>query len=191
MRTKFLFRILLISFCWVLLILPSSLLAQLVVNGYVFEAASNEPMLGVSVFYDGTTVGTITDETGYFELKTKELMTTNLVISNIGFLTQVFDGDKAGFLDKIYLKDNTVQLNEVVLFPDTWSRKKKLRLFRKEFLGGTKAGLKSRILNEEDIRLYYDESKNTLFAFTLKPILISNTYLGYNISNRCTSLNSE
>jgi hypothetical protein len=81
----------------------------------------------------------------------------------------------------VYLRPNEIQLDEAVLFPDTWSRKKKLRIFKKEFLGTTKSGSQCEILNEEVIRLYYNLKENKLFGYAEKPIHVSNSYLGYKI----------
>lgn len=53
-------------------------------------------------------------------------MTTNLVVSYIGFETIILDGSKTGFLKNILLKERVIKLNEVVLKSDTWSRQKNL-----------------------------------------------------------------
>ncbi len=41
--------------------------AQLI-KGQVLDALDNTPLMGVSVYFDGTSIGTITDESGIFEL---------------------------------------------------------------------------------------------------------------------------
>lgn len=156
--------------------------SQLTTSGYVRDAISEEPLVGVSVFYDGTTIGTITDEKGFFELTTRNRMTANLIISFIGYQTQILDGGETGRLVNILLVEQAIQLDEVVLKPDTWSRQKKLNIFRKAFLGSTSSGLRCKILNEQDIRLYYNKDKNTLFAYASKQLQIENRFLGYRIT---------
>mgnify|MGYP003633522693 CR=1 FL=1 len=163
-----------------LLFLPTSLFAQQKVVGTVFDFMSKEPLEGVSVFYDGTSIGTVTNEIGIFSLATENPISSPLVISFIGYTSQLFENVSGG-LGAIYLKENAVQLNEIVLEPDTWSREKKLNIFRREFLGSTIAGLNAKIKNEDAIRLYFNKNKNSLYAFAEVPIQIQNNYLGYAI----------
>ncbi|MFS4454887.1 carboxypeptidase-like regulatory domain-containing protein [Maribacter sp. 2304DJ31-5] len=167
---------------FLLLALPNISFSQFSVTGYILDAISNEPLQGVSIFYDGTTIGTITDENGFFKMETPKLMTTNLVISYIGYETRVLEGSKTGFLENILLKEEVFRLDEVVLRPDTWSREKKLAIFRREFLGKTSASLKCKILNEDDIRLYYNKDENKLYAYAVKPIRVKNDFLGYRLT---------
>ena len=146
------------------------------------DAFSEEPLVGVSIFYNGTTVGTITNEKGFFELTSQKLMATNLVVSYIGFETIILDGSKTGSQKNIFLKERAIKLDEVVLKPDTWSRQKKLAIFRRQFIGSTPAGLRCKILNEDAISLYYNQDKNILYAYADKPIIIKNNSLGYSIT---------
>ena len=164
-----------------LLLFYSVSIAQISISGYVYDNTTKEPLEGVSVFFDGTSIGTISNENGFFELTTNKTISTSLVISYIGYKTEIFNST-SGSLGKILLKENTVQLNEIVLTPDTWSREKKLNIFRGEFLGKTTAALNSKIENEDAIRLYYNKEKNTLYAYAEVPIKVVNTYLGYKIA---------
>ncbi len=59
--------------------------------------------------------------------------------------------------------------------------KKKLRLFKSEFLGYAPNAKKCKISNEKDIILVYNSALNTLTAYSDKPIIIKNYYLGYEI----------
>lgn len=168
---------------WLLLLLIGVYVqAQVRTTGYVKDAISGEPLEGVSVFYDGTTLGTVTNAEGYFSITVPKSLTTPLIISFIGFETQSRMISDSGSLDTIHLKESAVELDEVVLKPDTWSRKKKLNIFRREFLGKTMAALQCRIRNEDDIRLYYNSEAQILYAYAKVPIRISNAYLGYDIT---------
>jgi len=57
-----------------------------------------------------------------------------------------------------------------------------LKLFKKEFLGQSNNAVKCKIMNENDITFNYFTDKDTLKAFTSKPILIENKSLGYKIT---------
>ncbi len=155
--------------------------SQFSVSGYVRDNETKEPLLGVSIFYDGSTIGTVTDERGYFQLSTSRRMAGSLIFDFLGYETVILSEVKEGSLGTIFLKDKPLELDEVVLQPDTWSRIKKLRIFRKEFLGTTSAGIRCKILNEDDIRLYYNAEENRLYAFAKKPIIIRNRHLGYQV----------
>lgn len=154
--------------------------AQYKVEGTVFDFSTKLPLEGVSVFYDGTSIGTITNQKGKFTLVSDKQISALLVISYIGYKTQMFS-KPSNDLGLVYLIENAVQLDEVVMEPDTWSRERKLNIFRQEFLGTTIPALQCKIKNEKDIRLYYNKAKNTLFAYAEVPIQIQNNYLGYKI----------
>ena len=158
---------------------------QLTTTGYVLDAFSKEPLEGVSVFFDGTTIGTVTNAKGYFKISSDKAITASLIVSYIGFETRIFENKITQALGKIFLKEKAVQLDGVTLSPDTWNRKKKLAIFRKEFLGKTIAAQQCKIQNEEDIRLYYNSEKQKLYAYAKMPIRILNKHLGYLLSYSC------
>lgn len=63
-------------------------MAQKRVTGTVISAEDNEPVVGASVLVKGTTVGTVTDIDGRFELPNIPSSAKTLVISYIGMKTQ-------------------------------------------------------------------------------------------------------
>ena len=151
------------------------------VSGYVYEAKTEIPLIGASVFLDGTTIGTITDLEGYFELNFWKKSTTNLVISHVGHETLLLDSlDKLA--DTLFLKPKVLALEEVVLEEELWSEKKKMRIFLEEFLGNTHAAKETYILNPEVLVLRYSNAQKTLFAYANGPLYIRNDYLGYRLN---------
>ncbi|WBU87931.1 carboxypeptidase-like regulatory domain-containing protein [Cellulophaga omnivescoria] len=154
---------------------------QNTVTGYVLDEVSKEPLQGASVFYDGTTIGVVTNTDGYFSISTEKNSTSPLVISYFGYKNKVIKVTDKKNLGNIYLPEEIEQLNEVVLEPDTWSREKKLRIFRNQFLGTTLPAQKCKILNEDDVRLYYSKKEDILYAYANKPIKVQNKFLGYNL----------
>ncbi|WP_349663125.1 carboxypeptidase-like regulatory domain-containing protein [Cellulophaga lytica] len=156
--------------------------AQQTVTGYVLDANTKEPLIGTSVFYDGTTIGVVTNTKGYFNISTEKNSTAPLVISYFGYKNKIISAVGKKDLGTIYLQEEVEQLNEVVLEPDTWSREKKLRIFRNQFLGTTLPAQKCKILNEDDIRLYYSKKEDVLYAYANKPIIVVNKFLGYKLS---------
>ena len=75
-------RIQAIFFC---LTLAMYSFADISVKGTVIDADGSEPMIGVTVLVEGTTVGTVTDFDGNFELTVPDKAT--LQLSYIGYKT--------------------------------------------------------------------------------------------------------
>ncbi len=96
-------------FSLVLLMAALTMCLQAQIRGTVLEDASGEPAIGASVVVEGTTTGTVTDFDGAFELNVEE--GTPIQISYIGFAEQKLAA-KNNMI--VRLKEETVQLNEVV-----------------------------------------------------------------------------
>ena len=146
------------------------------------------PLSGAILYYEGTTISTISDENGKFSLEYNPKENNTLVISFLGYQTQYFtNNDYFSSLDSdrnlnIYLRISGIPLKEVVINrKDKFSRKQKLEIFRKEFLGKTRNANAAIIKNEEDIYFKYDKTKFVLKAFSDKPLMIENRSLGYKI----------
>lgn len=80
------------------------------IKGTVLDA-QGEPLIGVSILVEGSTVGTITDFDGNFELAAGKGQV--LVVSYIGYLTQKVTVGNSPL--RIVLKEDTQQLDEVVI----------------------------------------------------------------------------
>lgn len=151
------------------------------ISGTVFND-KNEPIVGASVYLDGTTFGTITNNNGEFSLSLKTRINSSLVIRCIGYETLVLQDFYDNPFIKIELTTKPYQIKEVVVKRDRFSRKQKLKVFKEQFLGNTRAGKSCIIKNESDISLYYNETNNTLYATSENPVIIVNEYLGYTIT---------
>jgi hypothetical protein len=153
------------------------------ITGLIFDAKTNEPIEGASIYFDNTTIGTTSDVNGNFSILYQEDVKSPLVVSFLGYKKQVLQD----FLNSTYLEinliENTNALDEVFLTSkDSWSRKRKLEQFRMQFLGFSKNSRSCKILNEDDIILRYLEDKQMLVASIKKPLLIRNKELGYIIN---------
>ena len=165
----------------IVIIVWSLPLSGQVITGTVYDAVSQAAIEGVTIYLDGTNIGTISNLEGVFNLDTSEAPNASIVVRHLGYSTQVFSVSKFASPLDIYLEENPNVLNEVVVEADPWSRAKKMRIFKSEFLGKTNASKYCRILNEDDIRLQYIPSTQTLVAYTDNPIIIKNSYLGYTV----------
>lgn len=153
------------------------------VSGYVYDEKEDIPLEGAFVYLDGTTYSVSTDSEGYFNLNIEQNISAALVVKYVGYQTMVVPNpfQYSGPV-KILLKEDAIKMDELVINRKTvFSRKEMLKVFREQFLGKTKAGRSCEILNEDDIRLYFDVSDNTLRAEADKPIHIINKRLEYDI----------
>ena len=88
----------------------------MVVSGTVIDGTTNQPVNGASVTAEEWSV--VTNEDGYFALKSESPLTT-IVVSHVGYRSQrvSLDGQPAEGL-KIRLSPTTIQLHEVVVMAD-------------------------------------------------------------------------
>ncbi|WP_197429350.1 carboxypeptidase-like regulatory domain-containing protein [Winogradskyella endarachnes] len=152
-------------------------------TGTVIDKATQQPLETVAVYFNNTTIGTTTDHKGEFSISYTDAVQSTLVISFLGF--------EKVYVDDFRLKKNiTIELIEAenaldevyVAYDDGLTRRQKLRLFRKEFLGTSKFGKSCKILNEDDLLLKYDKGNKALYASSKVVLKIKNKALGYLIT---------
>lgn len=141
----------------------------------------NKSLSSVSVYVNGTTIGTTSDFDGKFSLVLPSKLNTYLVVSYIGYKSQYFSINEQSFELNIILIEDRIELKEVVMNKELFTRKEMLRLFKEYFLGNTIAGLSCVIKNEDDLYFTYDVNNYVMKAFSEKPLLIENSYLGYTV----------
>lgn len=170
-------------FILILICTVFSIKSQSILQGRVLSSVDSTAIYGASVYFDGTSIGVSTDDDGRFQIPLRDGTTSALVISSIGFETRLIPNHSsfAGRSAVIYMQESRDRLDEVHLETDPWTRKKKLDIFRREFLGRSKAALKCRILNEEALVLRYIPSKELLVATASEPLVILNRHLGYEL----------
>ncbi|CAM1343828.1 carboxypeptidase-like regulatory domain-containing protein [Tenacibaculum amylolyticum] len=166
-----------------LLLISIFTFSQQIVKGKIISE-NNTLLEGASVFFNNTTVGTISDSKGEFQLKIPKGNYT-LVISFLGYQTYqqtLNTHDSIPFLT-IPLKEDIALLDEVtvskIVYDDEW--KYNLNRFKKAFLGRSKLAESCKIMNEKDIHFDFDSKTNSLTATTRKPLIIKHNGLGYKI----------
>ena len=150
--------------------------------GYVLDQKTQEPLLGVSIYFDGTTIGTTTNEDGRFMIRYKPSTKSALIISYVGYQTLSLDVRKLKQGIKINMKLKPQALGTVYLENDPWSRRRKLEIFKREFIGTSVEPHECKIMNLDDIDLVFNPATNKLNAYCEKPIIIKNKHLGYTVS---------
>lgn len=149
-------------------------------KGIVLNVNNNEPIVGASVYFDNTSIGTITDFDGEFYIDLKQMVNSPLVVSYVGFKTQIVYLKEYKTIKTFKLKEDINTLDEVVLdSKDEWSRSFKLKQFRREFLGESKFAKQCKILNEDALILNFERETKQLIASANSPIIIKNEALDY------------
>ena len=95
-------------------------------SGIVRDSISGEPLSYVSVLFDNSTIGAMTDDNGAFTIQNDKGL-TKLVISSLGYDTKAIDlkVNTRNDLLEIELKPTTFEISEVVVKPkrERYSRK--------------------------------------------------------------------
>ncbi len=165
----------LLLFCF-----PFYLQAQ-ILSGTVLDDVTNKPIEGIFVYLEGTSISSITNSEGKFHLSVSKKINTSLMFYNLSYFPVQILNPYEENIDKIYMKQKAHDIKEVIIENFYFTKEQKMKAFKEQLLGNTKAGKSCSILNEDDIELFYDLSSKTLTASAEKPIIISNKYLAYEI----------
>ncbi len=94
--------------------IPRAVAAAPPIEGVVVDAETNEPLAGVNVFAEGTTLGTVTDLDGHFHFEAEQIP-SRLVFSFIGYETTVVSSARLSEQLRVELKPRMVDLRPVVV----------------------------------------------------------------------------
>lgn len=170
---------------WIcLLLLFGKTITAQTLRGKVYDQQHQTPVSNANVYLEGTSYLTITGEDGSFTLTVKKPVNTRLVISHIGYETEVFTRPFEQLPEQIFLLERSNILSDFTVTSkgkDKYKRSTKMAIFRRQFLGDVAINSVCRIRNEDDIKLIYDSENRVLSAFCDKPIQIENKYLGYEL----------
>lgn len=149
------------------------------------------PLIGVNVYFDGTTIGTVTDINGNFNFNNRSKLNSTLVVSYVGYSSKYLNSIEPDKELIITLLPLITALAEVKVQQSSFTRKQKMQLFKEQFLGRTPQGKKTIISNEDDLYFEYNKGTKSLKAFSEKPLQIYNSALGYKISYELVSFEAQ
>jgi hypothetical protein len=98
------------------------------------------------------------------------------------YQTAIINNPFSELPDTLYIEERIFEIPEVTVSADRFTREQKMKVFREQFLGITRAGSSCVIQNEDDIQLYVNNQTRRLVASSDKPIKVVNNYLGYEVS---------
>ncbi|MGX8690971.1 MAG: carboxypeptidase-like regulatory domain-containing protein [Bacteroidaceae bacterium] len=166
---------------FLLCLVPCLVYGQSIVSGVVLDSRNGEPMPYATVYVNGTTKGTITDNDGHFQLNSVQFPST-LVFSFVGYKALVLELKSDPDPLQIRLQTND-GLPEVVI-TDYSEREKYMEYFKSMFLGNDRWGQSATILNEDAIMFESsgtDETGSLFKAWAGEPIIIDQPVLGYEL----------
>ncbi len=169
------FQITLFVFLWV------SFADAQVLTGIVCDQATRQPIPNVTVYFDGTSINTATDKAGRFQLNARSVMNTKLVCRHLSYYTILVNNPFEALPDTLFLEERTKTISEVTVTTSRFTRAQKMKAFREQFIGLSKAAKSCTILNEEDIQLDIDPQNRKLVASSENPVIVVNNYLQYKI----------
>ena len=182
MIIKMFFRFATVKLLIILLLPGFSIYSQAqVIGGTVIDSQTEDVVGFASVYFSGTTIGTVTGEDGKFELDIAGQPLMPLTVSAVGYSSVTLAEYSVDEPLKIYLAPRVYEIAPIEVTTGSLERERRanLRVFRNEFLGRTSYARRCEILNEQDITFNYGSDRDTLRAIVLKPLQVRNNALGY------------
>ena len=173
------------AFLFLLLLGSLTVFSQPTIKGRVVNAANGEPLPGSSVFISNSSIGIVSDKDGRFELHNIPVGKHELVVSSIGYETNVFSFSAAQLplQVRIEMEVKVRELPNVTVEPsveegwDKWGK-----LFTENFIGHIPNAINCKVKNQKAIRFRYFKKSNRVIAYADEPIILENKALGYKIS---------
>ena len=156
--------------------------SQYVFQGKVVESANNNPVAYASVYVNGSSQGSTTNNAGEFSFNSS-IANGELIITSVGYQTisYPFNNPKPeNLIIKLDRKDNT--LDEILILSDA-EKARFLQIFKDNFIGRTNEANATTIKNLRDI--YFVRNADKTNGFTAKAdssLVLINKSLGYKIS---------
>jgi hypothetical protein len=166
-----------------LFLFPCICEAQMALKGLVVDAEKNTPVPGASVFLNNTSVGTVTNSQGGFELNIPAGR-FDLIVSSIGYETANWPVGTAGQSTALSIKlhPKAKELETVVVAPfekDGWA--KWGLFFTENFIGTSAMAADCKLVNPSAVKFRHNKETGELTAHAFEPLIIQNKALGYTL----------
>ena len=160
------------------------LLSQSRIDGRIVDKTTSEPLVGVNIFFSKTTLGTTSDENGFFTLSKIPGGQYELIVSMIGYEVEresMIIKASENLTVNFRLTPQAILMNEInVTAKKDRQWDKNYGIFKRSFLGTGKNGEACRIINE--YVLSFSKYETTFSAKASQPLIIENPELGYKIT---------
>ncbi|AFL85112.1 hypothetical protein Belba_2560 [Belliella baltica DSM 15883] len=158
--------------------------SQVTLRGIVENENNNTPIPYAMIFLSNTSIGTLSDSLGHFNLTLNEGK-HELIIKSLGFTTLNFELEQSEIQNRLYrfkLATDDLELTEVEVVSkrdQLWYGN--LEVFKGFFLGNSTNSLKSKLVNPNILILDDQSIPRTLLAKANQDLIIENPNLGYTI----------
>ena len=161
---------------------------QAPVRSTVVDAVTGQPVPFATAYFDGTTLGTVTDEAGEFTLPAPPASGATLAVTHIGYRSYRLRLTGKTAPRRIRLEP-VPTVTVTVEVEDRNNRENNLREFRERYLGKDEWGRRARIKNEAALQFERNYDNDTLpdarptdlRARSLAPLEIDLPDLGYRV----------
>ncbi len=157
-----------------------------IIRGTIRDQNNDSTIIFASVYINGTSVGSHSDQNGNFKLDITKYRLMPLTVSALGYYSATITEIPKSSQFVVYLTPKLFELREVVISSKPSAgekeRKRNLKLFRNEFLGSTSNAVNCEITNENAISFAVSPDDDTLKAWSSEPLIIENRSLGYTIT---------
>jgi len=166
------------------------------ISGKIIDEATKQPLQGASVFAENTTIGTATNDQGYFTLRLPG-GGYSIAITFTGYQTEtkrVTAGDAGNNEIVIEIKKKEKALEEFVVKSTSEvadGLQKYGDFFLENFIGKTTNSKQSYIKNKEALKFFYYRRTKRLKILATEPLQIVNDALGYTIKYQLDSFVHE
>ena len=162
----------------------SPLISQSRIDGRIVDKTTSEPLVGVNIFFSKTTLGTTSDENGFFTLSKIPGGQYELIVSMIGYEVEresMIIKASENLTVNFRLAPQAILMNEInVTAKKDRQWDKNYGIFKRSFLGTGKNGEACRIINE--YVLSFSKYGTNFSAKASQPLIIENPELGYKIT---------
>jgi hypothetical protein len=172
-----------------LLLFPFYFLFAQIIKGKVVNDAET-PISNVSIYLDGTKIGTTSKEDGSFSLELSSKNTGNLVFQKENYETFTTETSKVSnkTLKVVLIKVNEIE--EVKIIPYTEETYKNfINYFLDNFIGSDQQHVK--IKNQRSLKFSYDKQNKLLKVKAPQTLIIENKNLGYTIQYNLVTFSAD
>lgn len=166
------------------------------ISGRIIDDATKQPLQGASVFADNTTIGTATNEQGFFNLRLPG-GGYSIVITFTGYQTETKrvtagDGGNSDMVIEIRKKEKSLEEFVVKSTSEVADGLQKYGdFFLENFIGKTANSKQTYIRNKEALKFFYYRRTKRLKILATEPLEIVNDALGYTIKYQLDSFVHE
>src|SRR6187401_2593470 len=152
------------------------------IRGRVTDGDTQATLKGASVYINNTTIGTITNDKGDFELGPFQPGRYEVVASYVGYDALLYSAQiKTADMRITFKLEKKEEVLREVLVLSSELRKRYLDIFKKYVIGISVAADHCQIKNIEEVQFASGDTKDEIQAYTEKALVIENPELGYTI----------